>query len=269
MGTSLKASSLHRGCTDHGSARGWSGSSLREKPEAQCTAGAQRTVGLTQQVGPQAELALPGPGPLSLRPPQVAPGTISLKDAACDPKAETSPGFRLCLPFPQTGVRARPADTGHHTSGYRALPAPFLPARGGLLTEPHSPTCIPGSPSTTGPQADLRAPGLAWQVLNPRSEPHRPQPWMNACPKVGPVGKFKGPQGSWGPPSGARGCHGHSGGRAAGDGPPNPSSRPRGQRGMRAWSCQIFRFFKRSQKSGPLHELCQLLNVDNQFQKHV
>lgn len=39
------------------------------------------------------------------------------------------------------------------------------------------------------------------------------------------------------------------------------------QAGMQASSCQIFPHFKRSQKSGLLHEICQILNFDNQFKE--
>lgn len=188
-----------------------------------------------------------------------APGTVSPEDAACEPKAETSPGFRLCLRSPRTGQGLQtkvPARGGTWASPQHHPRRPGRPAHGALLSH--------GLAVTSGPRADLRALGLAQQALNPRSRPRRPQPWTNACPEVGAVGKFEGLQGWWGPRPGARGHHGHSGGA-----PPPPRSSPRGQRGMWAWSCQIFRFFKRSQKSGPLCELCQLLNVDNQFRKHV
>lgn len=168
-----------------------------------------------------------GPGPLSLPPPQGHRGQFLLKTQPVSPK-QKHPRVSGCA-FPPHGqgkaCRQRSPHVGARGLALRATPA----ARGGLLTRPHSPTGL-------GPRADLRALGLAQQALNPRSRPRRPQPWTNTCPEMGAVGKFEGLQGWWGPRPGARGRHGHSGGCP----PPHPGSSPHGQRGMWAWSCQIF-----------------------------
>lgn len=147
MGTSLKASSLQRSCTDHRSARGWSGAwtaGLRER-----IGGSVHGGGSCRGAGAPRRRARGGAGPAwprATRPASSgAPGTVSPEDAACEPKAETSPGFRLCLPSPRTGqgLQTKVPARGGMRAALSATPA----ARGGLLMEPHSPT---GSPSPRG-----------------------------------------------------------------------------------------------------------------------
>lgn len=221
-------------------------------------AGAQRTRGAHAAGGAPGRA---GPAWLSPqpRPPQVAPGTISLlKAAACDPKAER-PGFQAVPPLPTDRSEGQGLQTQvTTTSGYRAPQHPSCLLRGGLLTEPHSPTCIPGSPSTTGPQADLEAPGLAWQVLNPVPGLTRPQPWMSLpVPRWGQWANSR-PPGLMGASIWSEKDATVTLGAAEGTRPPTPTPAHVAREECGPGVAQIFDFFKRSQKSGPLHELCQL-----------
>lgn len=149
---------------------------LRER-----TGGSVRGGGSCRGVGAPRRRAWGGAGPTwprATRPASSgAPGTVSPEDAACEPKAETPPGFRLCLPSPRTG------------QGLQAK-VPHVGARG-----------LPSVPPLTPREA------CSWGVPLPRARRHlgavcRPQPWTDACPEVGAsTWSQSTPRSLWGMPS--------------------------------------------------------------------